>query len=249
MHKGGIFARFLVISIVLNVFFVLLLYYVSCVKTDICDKVLAKVGIGEYDVSDYRHRLEFRCIEGWANCLNKQHENADVVFYGNSITYESDFHFFFPQLRVCNLGCNRDDLDDMIHRSFLISSVRPHKIFLLGGINRFMDISLKEFEVKYNVLVDTIIKQNPNAQLYLQSILPVNVEMELGARYISSSDKIKKANHIIKKISKNKGCPFVDLYSAYQIQDSLPRKYTRDGLHLNSDAYAVWARVIKKYVE
>ena len=247
IQKNSVFAKLIIISTVINVCLLFALFYIS-VKTDICYKVLAKVGIVDYDKDEYRHQVEYRCIEGWANSLRKLQVNVDVVFYGNSITYESDFQGLFPQTRICNMGCNRDDLDDMIHRSFIIHSVRPSKIFILGGINGLMDITLEEFEAKYITLVDTIRKQNPSAQLYLQSILPVNTEMELGSRYVADVDKIKKVNLIIKQISESKHCNYVDLYSAYQCHDSLPRKYTRDGLHLNSDAYAVWARVIKPYV-
>lgn len=249
IQKNSVPVRFMILSIAFNIVLLFALFYIVCVKTDICNMVLAKVGIVDYNSDEYRHHIEYRCIEGWTNCLYKLQVSSDVVFYGNSITYESDFQKYFPHIRICNMGCNRDDLDDLIHRSFLIRSVRPKKIFVLGGINRLMDISLAEFQVKYISLVDTIRKQNPSAQLYLQSILPVNTEMELGNRYVEDVDKIKQANQIIKKVSESKHCYFVDLYSEYQIKDSLPRKYTRDGIHLNPDAYTVWAHVIKPYIE
>lgn len=225
------------------------LIYISCFKTDFYYRVLAKCGYMNYSVSESRHRIEYRCLEGWYNTLSEMNIQADIVFYGNSITYEGDFQSFFSNKCVLNMGCNRDDLDDLINRSFLIRSVHPRKIFVLGGINRLMDINLKEFESKYLTMVDTIIKQNPSASLFVQSILPVNVDMELGHRYVDSVDKIKKANNIIKKIATKKKCVYVDLYGAYQIHDSLPRKYTRDGVHLKPDAYYIWAQTIRPLVE
>ena len=247
--KGKILIKVLVLSFVFNVGLLLTLAYVSYIKTDFGYRVLSKTGLLDYNHVDYRHNIEYRCLEGWANSLYKQHIEADVVFYGNSITYESDFQKFFPKLQVVNLGCNRDDLDDLIHRSFVICRVRPRKIFVLGGINRLMDITIEEFRSKYDILVDTIKRQNPNAQLFLQSILPVNVEMELGERYVDSIDKLKQANLVIKEIAVRKQCTFVDLYSIYQVQGSLPRRYTRDGIHLCADAYSIWAQVIRKYLD
>ena len=224
------------------------LLYIICVKTDICYKMFAKIGLIEYNSAGTRHQIEYRCLEGWANCLNQQIDSIDIAFYGNSITYECNFQELFPEIRICNLGCNRDDLDDLIHRSFIIKIVRPHKIFILGGINSIINISLGKFGEKYNALVDTIMNQNPTSQIYLQSLLPVNVEMDIGSRYVNCQKKIKEANDIIRNISKIKGCIYVDLYSAYQVNDSLPKKYTRDGLHLYPEAYAIWSRVISSYL-
>lgn len=248
MPKRTYLKRALILSLVVNIGLILAFFYISCIKSDICYRVLSKTGFIEYDVANIRHQMEYRCLEGWSNSLSKQYINFDVVFYGNSITYESDFQKYFPQLHVSNLGCNRDDLDDLIHRSFLIKSVHPHKIFLLGGINSIINVSLEEFEHKYIALVDTIRKQNPYAQLYLQSLLPVNVEMEIGSRYRDCFRKIKEANKIIKIIALSKGCQYVDLYSSYQINDSMPRKYTRDGLHLYPEAYSIWAETIYPYL-
>lgn len=241
--------RLLYVSIIFNMLLLTSLLYIICIKTDICNKMLAKLGLMEYNSISMRHQVEYRCLEGWANCLKKQKDTIDVVFYGNSITYESNFQFFFPEVKICNLGCNRDNLDDLLHRSFLIKSVHPHKIFVLGGINSIINTSLEKFEAKYCVMVDSILMQNPSAQLYLQSLLPVNVEMEIGARYIAYQEKIKDANIIIRKISRMKRCIFVDLYSAYQVNDSMPRKYTRDGLHLYPEAYRIWAQLIVPYIK
>lgn len=248
MYIRTVLMRALFFSMLINVGLLFGIFYISFVKTDLCYRALAKLGFVEYDIIKQRQKIEYRCLEGWSNCLSKQHAKTDAVFYGNSITFESDFQFLFPQAHVCNLGCNRDNLDDMIHRSFIIRSVKPQKVFLLGGINSILDISLDMFEKKYKVLVDTIMIQNPSAQLYLQSMLPVNIEMEIGARYKGCQEKIKEANRIIKMISQNKGCQYVDLYSAYQVNDSMPRKYTRDGLHLYPEAYSIWAQSIYPYL-
>lgn len=249
MKKELIHSKFIMLLIVFIIFLIVALINISCFKTDFCYRVLAKYGFMDYSISESRHRIEYRCLEGWYNTLLKMDVQADLVFYGNSITYESDFQRCFPKKRVLNLGCNRDDLDDMIHRAFIIKSVHPKKIFVLGGINRFMDITLKDFESKYKLLVDTISSQNPSATIFLQSILPVNPDLELGARYIDCLDKIKEANVIIKNIATNRKFIYVDLYNAYQNNGSLPRIFTRDGIHLKPDAYRIWATTIKQYVE
>lgn len=236
------------ISLLFNVVLLSIIFDV-CINTNLYKMMLSKVGLIEYNVDDSRRQVELRTMKGWANTIEKMNLKPDVVFYGNSITYESDFQLLFPDICICNLGCNRDDLDDLIFRSFMIKSVHPHKLFLLGGINKLMDISLEEFKQKYIELVDTIIKQNPYTQIFLQSLLPINVNMEIGERYVNCITKIKQANNIIKEISRSRKCTYIDLYSAYQDHDSLPRKYTRDGLHLKPEAYTIWAHEIKPFIE
>lgn len=240
--------RIFCVSLLFNIVLSIMLVYVVCIKTDLYDRLLSKVGVGTYSVAESRHHIEFRCIEGWANTLYKMNLEANAVFYGNSITFENNFQEDYPQLLLCNMGCNRDDLDDMINRAFMIGSVRPKKIFILGGINGFINVHLGDFKRKYEMLVDTIKAQNPHSQLFLQSMLPVNVNLEIGSRYAGKQEKIKEANEIIRDISLNKKCTYVDLYSAYQIHDSLPKEYTRDGLHLYPEAYSIWSRIISSYL-
>ena len=249
MNKEQVYLRFVYTFVAIVIVQFVTLVYLSYFKTDIGYRVMARCGLIDYSNSESRHRIEYRCLEGWYNTLSKMNVQADLLFYGNSITYESDFQRFFPNKLVLNFGCNRDDLDDLINRSFIINSVHPRKIFVLGGINRLTELSLRDFESKYKMMVDTIISQNPTATIFLQSLLPVNPEMELGSRYTDCLGKIKEANVIIKNIAIKTKCVYIDLYSAYQIDDLLPRIYTTDGLHLTPDAYQVWANTIKKYVE
>lgn len=234
-------------SIALNVIVVIMLLYVSCIKTDFGKRFLIKIGIIENSSISFSNRPEFSRIEGWANSLMKMDIKADAVFYGNSITFQSDFQKSFPQAKICNLGCSFDDLDDLINRSFITKSVQPDMIFILGGINKLYDITLDVFEQKYETLVDTIIYQNPQANIYLQSMLPVNPTLRYGKRYIHCINKIKDANQIIKRISNTKGCTYIDLYSLYSENDSLPSKYTEDGLHLKPEAYTLWSEKIAPY--
>lgn len=241
--------QYLVLSSLLVNILLSILLYIACIKTDIHMRLMAYLGVINYSSSGSRHLVEFRCLDGWANCISKLNVSCDVVFYGNSITYESNFQKYFPGYTICNLGCNRDDLDDLIFRSFIIRSVHPERIFIMGGINRFQELSLEEFEKKYNTLVDTISIQNPDSQIFLQSLLPVNISMEVGSRYADCREKIKEANRIIKNIADENSCIYIDLYSKFQVNDFLPEKFTRDGLHLYPEAYEIWATAISDYLK
>ena len=86
MEKESILTRVLLSSIVINVVSILMLLYICCVKTDLYKRVLSNYGLMSYDSNIIRHQIEYRCLDGWANCLSKQGIKTDIVFYGNSIT-------------------------------------------------------------------------------------------------------------------------------------------------------------------
>ena len=65
-------------------------------------KVLVKLGLKE-PVVKTNHALL-----AWENCLEKLDYDADVVFFGDSITYQSDFQH--PGLKIVNLGYSGDTL-------------------------------------------------------------------------------------------------------------------------------------------
>lgn len=232
------------ISFLLNVF----CGYIIIYKTDVCQKIIYKLGLGENPAMVNKRKIEFRCIQGWENTLRKMNVNADIVFFGNSITFESNFQEVFPELEIVNMGCNKDMIDDLINRAYMIKSVHPKKIFVLGGINNFNATPLDIFKIKYETLVDSIKIYNPEAIVYLQSLLPINPQKGVGTIYVDCVNKIKCANEIIENICRNKNCTYIDLFSAYQVNDTLPQKYTRDGLHLYPKYYEIWADVIKPFV-
>lgn len=246
--KNKFVKRYLIyVSFLLNILFVALFCYLFF-KKNIINEILIMLEYKKSIEIPYKNKPEYLVAEAWANSLSKLDIEADVVFYGNSITFDSDFQLLFPKTRICNMGCKGDDLDDLINRSFIISCVKPKKIFVLGGINKFSQISLEEFKHKYKLMVETITKQNPTAQIYLQGMLPVNINLLYGKQYIDCIDKIKAGNDIIKDIATSSGVVYIDLYSLFQDDDSLPLKYTEDGLHINKEAYYIWANFIEKYL-
>lgn len=231
----------------LNVLFITLslcLFY----KADLMNEIPIMVKYKSRLNIPYERKQEFLLADAWANSLSKLHIQADVVFYGNSITYDSDFQILFPKMKIFNMGCKGDDLNDLFNRSFVIRCVQPKKIFILGGINKLPQISLEDFKDKYQMMVDTIRKMNPTAQIYLQGMLPVNVNLLYGKQYVDCIDKIKAGNEIINDIATSSGLVYIDLYSLFQEDNSLPLKYTEDGLHINKEAYYMWAKYIERYL-
>ena len=116
-------------------------------------KVLAKLGLKELpDQSNW-------AVAGWNNTLYKLDYDADVVFFGDSITHDSDFREFFPEKKIVNCGYPGDDLEGMIERVYPLAKLTPETVFVLGGINGLTDKNVDESIAVYSRLIDTL-KEN-----------------------------------------------------------------------------------------
>lgn len=232
----------LVLSLVANVILLVGIYVIGQ-KSHFFRKMEIRLGWKEQLPKD---RGDYWCILGWTNTLKKLNFDADVVFFGNSITCGSNFQDYFSNIRICNLGYSGDNMDGMMLRIGQIKAVTPEKVFVMAGINGLQNQTEEVFENKYQRMVDSIKSSVPEAVVYLQSILPVNHSMKKG---VASAAKIRKANEIIAKIAARSNCVYVNLWSLYEKDGEMPKELTRDGVHLFPEAYDRWADEIKKYIE
>ena len=166
------------------------------------------------------------------------------IIYGNSITAGSAFQDYFPDISICNLGYPGDNLDGLRFRAYTIASVKPEKVFLMGGINGSRQMPVDVFVEKYEQLILEIQKNVPSAQLYLQSILPVT-----PSTTYASNEKIRKCNKLIDSLARAHQCQYIDLFSLYEKDGIMNEEYTRDGVHLKAEHYDKWAEAIRPYVE
>ena len=183
-----------------------------------------------------------KCLQAWTNSLKQMNARADIVFFGDSLTYYGDFASVFPNKVVCNLGLRGDTIHGMIDRVEQVRTLDPKQVFLMAGINDIASMSVLEFKKLYANLVDTIIGVLPKTEILIQSVLPVNsVEFEISC----TNSQIEKTNDIIKQIAESKNQKYIDIFTSYVENGQLPISYTLDGLHLKQSAYFKWYEVIK----
>lgn len=252
MNKGGLICNVVYKSnmklplICLVLFLIALFEFLILLKHDIFKNALIERGFIKQNPEE---RMDYQCLLGWENSLVKMNYKADVCFIGNSITYGSDFQKDFPNKKIVNLGYSGDRIEGMIIRQKQISAVKPDKIFVMAGINDLSKSYMNDklFHDSFCDLVDSIQNNNPTSRLYLQSILPVNHKMNTS---LCSSERILKANLMIKEIAEKRNAFFIDLYSLYADDNNeLPEKYTYDGLHLYPNSYDIWRDAIRKYMD
>lgn len=190
---------------------------------------------------DKSMRDDKECVMSWNNCIKKLDMQADVVFFGDSHTAYGDWQRAFPEIKSINLGYMGEDTKGMLRRVEVIQSVHPRKIFLMAGLNGLGEQSASEFEVAYSALVDSILSAVPDAELYIENILPINDDIDLNKKIID-------ANKIIRAIAEDRNLTHIDLYSLYAVNSELPTDVTYDGVHLKTEAYDLWYESINPFI-
>ena len=170
-----------------------------------------------------------------------KHFSCDLVFFGDSITADSNFGEFFPELSIVNLGVYGDTLEDLLARVDSVRAANPEKIFLLGGINCLRPDNVELCLEQYAALLDALHKACPDAWICVESVLPVGAELDPDGR---ENDAVRRFNAGLEPLARERGCEFADIYTAYEKNGVLNPALTRDGIHLNFTAYGPWADCI-----
>lgn len=179
-----------------------------------------------------------KCLQGWTNSFRQMNAKADIVFFGDSLTYYGDFASVFPGKVVCNLGLRGDTIQGMIDRVDQLELLEPKIVFVMAGVNDVL-LPLDEFKRQYRILADAIINVKSAPTLFIHSILPVNS----AAFSIScNNEQIRRCNCCIKEIAVNEQCHYIDLFAEYydEYTGQLSKGLTRDGIHLIDSAYDKW---------
>lgn len=183
-----------------------------------------------------------KCLQAWTNSLKQLNTIADIVFFGDSLTYFGNFSILFPDRVVCNLGLRGDTIKGMINRVEQVKILKPQTIFLMAGINDASVCSIVLFQDLYKQLIQRLLAVTGGARIIIQNMLPVNDEVFCIS---CNNDQILECNKVIAKLSDYYGCGLIDLFSLYSHNGILPKEMTVDGLHLTPESYDIWYSVLK----
>ena len=176
----------------------------------------------------------------------------DALFVGDSITEGIKLYDVMNNATVlASTGVNLDSLytKDAITLSdgskvpILEASKHysPGKIYLMMGVNSLLSDE-ETFRAAYARVVDTLISQQPEALLYIQSILPVTADYEQRKNAVADNAKIDRYNAILKELAAEKGVLYLNVAEEFKDADGcLPNSASpKDGIHFGSSWYRKW---------
>lgn len=121
----------------------------------------------------------------------------------------------------------------------------PERVFVMLGVNELGWANKDNFRSYYAQVLERLQQDLPEADILVQSILPVSKKQEAKKSYVNNS-RIATYNQIIREVCMEAGCYYLDVGSAVTDEEGfLPADYTYDGVHLNKKGSAVWLEYLR----
>ena len=111
------------------------------------------------------------------------------------------------------------------------------RVYLMMGINEIAG-DPAVLKADYLELIDLVRENNPDAALYVISVLPVTEKKDAGGDF--TIDRITRYNDMLMELCAEEECWYVDLYSCFADEGGfLPSSASTDGIHLKQEQYLV----------
>lgn len=180
----------------------------------------------------------------------------NYVFLGDSIMQMYNLKKHYDGLPVVNSGISGNTTYDVLSNlKDRVYRYNPSKVFILIGTNDVLRDEHSNEETVNNIgkIIDEIKKNRPYAEIFVQSIYPVNNsdddKINSKSVYIRNNVDIQIMNKSIESICKEKGVTYIDMYSLL-VDDSgnLNIDYTTEGLHITDEGYSVITKKLMEYI-
>ena len=121
------------------------------------------------------------------------------------------------------------------------------KVYIMLGINETGWVYDSIFIEKYGEIIDAIRALNPDAVIYVQSILPVTDAVSATHSYIKN-ERIADYNQLLQAMAREKEVYYLDVAEAVAAEDgSLPEDAAIDGIHLRKEACQTWLTYLREH--
>lgn len=156
----------------------------------------------------------------------------------NKDDFGLDYHYVKSSEDNLTTSALIDDLKKKIY------DYNPSDVFLsIGMIDLKDNKSIDEIINNYSKIIDSIKDNRPNANIYIESLYPIDKDNKNYKKSLLSDDidngKIKDLNKRLKSLSKEKRVKYIDCYSLLEKDGKLNSTYTDNGVYLNKKGYEV----------
>ena len=122
-------------------------------------------------------------------------------------------------------------------------------IFLTFGENELGWQYPEIFIEDYRKLIETVKDRQPNAKLYIQSILPVSAEVSEKNEDNTNNERIREYNELLRALAQEMQIFYLDVAAAMQdAEGNLPTDAATDGIHPGQAYNKKWADLIAQQV-
>lgn len=180
-----------------------------------------------------------------------ENDYTNYLFLGDSITDYYDLDKYYEGLPVVNSGISGNTTEDILNdMKARVYNYNPSKVFLLIGTNDLVkDTSVDDIVSNIEKIISEINANKPQTEVYVESIYPVNDNINEDVVSNRNNKDITKINNQIKKYCEYNNCTYINMYDKLLDDDNnFNEEYTDDGLHPNSKGYEVITKELKKYL-
>ena len=121
------------------------------------------------------------------------------------------------------------------------------RIYVMLGVNELGWKGTQLFFDHYGAVIDRLKADHPDAEIFLQSILPVGTKQEEKHNYVNNP-RIREYNEVIFALAEQKDCCYLDVASAVTDENGRLRSdWTYDGVHLYIKGSQAWLDYLKTH--
>ena len=175
----------------------------------------------------------------------------NILFLGDSITYLYDLDKYYPDNNVVNSGISGNVCDDILNNMYdRVYKYNPSIVFLLIGTNQ-IPIGDSDDKILSDIkkIINLIHDNRPIAKIYVESIYPVNDDIDKDIVKNRDNTRISKINARIKNmVEENNYGEYINVYDKLIDGDKLNKEYSDDGLHLNDKGFEIVTDILTKYI-
>ena len=128
-----------------------------------------------------------------------------------------------------------------------LTEIECGKVYLMLGINELGWSRKETFHDQYARVIDRIREDHPDAEIVLQTILPVSAKQDAKGSYVNN-ERIGVYNGVIRALAEEKACALVDVTEVLTGEDGcLPKDLNFDGVHLNPAGCRIWLDYLRTH--
>jgi len=121
------------------------------------------------------------------------------------------------------------------------------KIYLMLGINELGWAGTDIFRQQSRTLLERLQADHPEAEIYIQSILPVSAAQDAQKSYVNNS-RIADYNQVWRELAEELELAYLEVGEVLTGEDDcLPKDLTYDGVHLNPRGCKVWLEYLRTH--